>query len=95
MSAPSLAVSTPLPRGCLYRRLGEGAVAFSSSTWQTHILSPAAAAIFETLCEATGGEPLPLAAAREVLRHELALETDTPDMQRLLRNLTELGLILA
>ncbi|HAY25933.1 MAG TPA: HPr-rel-A system PqqD family peptide chaperone [Candidatus Accumulibacter phosphatis] len=78
----------------LYRRLGEGAVAFDQRNWQTHILTPAAALIFEALSEiGNGDDPVPMSAALSLLRDELEVDTDTPEMRQVLRSLQEMGIL--
>jgi PqqD family protein of HPr-rel-A system len=77
-----------------YRRLGEGGVAFDPRSWQTHILTPAAAVIFEALGEIADGErPLPLARALELLRDDLEVDTDSPEIRQVLRSLQEMGML--
>jgi len=78
----------------LYRRLGEGAVALDLRNWQTHVLTPAAAVIFEALSEiADGDRPLPLPQALELLRHDLEVDTDSPEIHQVLRSLQEMGML--
>lgn len=78
----------------LFRRLGEGAVAFDQRNWQTHILTPAAAVIFEALSEIGDGEqPLPLNRALRFLRDELEVDTDTAEIRQVLRSLQEMGML--
>ncbi len=76
-----------------YRRLGDGGVVFDSKTWQTHILTPAAAIIFEALAEINEGEPVPQAQALGFLRDELDVDIDTPEMKEVLRSLEEMGIL--
>ncbi len=76
-----------------YRRLGDGGVVFDSKTWQTHILTPAAAIIFEALAEINEGEPVPQAQALDFLRDELDVDIDTPEMKEVLRSLEEMGIL--
>ncbi|MEF8755780.1 MAG: HPr-rel-A system PqqD family peptide chaperone [Accumulibacter sp.] len=78
----------------LYRRLGEGGVAFDQESWQTHILTPAATIIFEALSEIGDGEqPLPLEPALRFLRDELEVDTDTDEIRQVLRSLQEMGML--
>ncbi|MCM8611836.1 HPr-rel-A system PqqD family peptide chaperone [Accumulibacter sp.] len=78
----------------LYRRLGEGGVAFDQKNWQTHILTPAATIIFEALSEiGDGQQPLPLDRALRFLRDELELDTDTDELRQVLRSLQEMGML--
>ncbi|MEF8712950.1 MAG: HPr-rel-A system PqqD family peptide chaperone [Accumulibacter sp.] len=76
-----------------YRRLGDGGVVFDSKSWQTHILTPAAAIIFEALAEINEGEPVPQAQALDFLRDELDVDIDTPEMKEVLRSLEEMGIL--
>ncbi|MCP5249798.1 MAG: hypothetical protein H6942_14895 [Candidatus Accumulibacter sp.] len=76
-----------------YRRLGDGGAVFDSRNWQTRILSPAAAVIFEALSEAGGGSPLPRSEALALLRNELEVDTDTAEMREVLRSLREMGML--
>ncbi len=78
----------------LYRRLGEGAVAFDPTTWRTLILTPAAAVIFEALSEIVDGTgPVPLNRALSLLRNELEVDTETTEMRQVLRSLQEMGML--
>jgi PqqD family protein of HPr-rel-A system len=78
----------------LYRRLGEGAVAFDQRNWQTHVLTPAAAVIFEALSESSDGkQPLPLSQALRLLRDELEVDTDSNEIRQVLRSLQEMGML--
>ena len=76
-----------------YRRLGDGGAVFDSKSWQTHILTPAAAIIFEALAEISDGGPVPQAQAFELLRDELDVDIDTPEMKEVLRSLEEMGIL--
>lgn len=66
---------------------------FNRATWQTHVLSPAAAIVFEALAEVDDGQPVPEATAFAVLRDELELDTDTPQIQHMLHSLREMGML--
>lgn len=76
-----------------FRQLGEGAAVFDTLTWKTHILTPAAALIFETLAESGDGAALAESRAIELLRDELDLDTGTPELQQVLRSLQEMGML--
>ncbi|KFB73080.1 MAG: hypothetical protein AW09_001689 [Candidatus Accumulibacter phosphatis] len=76
-----------------YRRLGDGGAVFDSKSWQTHILTPAAAIIFEALAEICEDGPVPQAQAFELLRDELDVDIDTPEMKEVLRSLEEMGIL--
>lgn len=77
----------------LVRRLGEAAVVFDCRTWQTHVLPPATVEVVELIKElAADGPPSP-ARLHEVLHEELGLDSDTPQMQELLRMLVEIGIL--
>ena len=79
--------------GLIYRRLGDGGVAFDEATWQTHLLTPAAAVIFETLVERATTGALPLAAAEDLLARELDVDAGSHEVQQLLHMLQELNVI--
>jgi PqqD family protein of HPr-rel-A system len=76
-----------------YRRVGEGGVLFDLHTWETHILNPAAAAVYEVLREEFGDTP---AANADVLRllDELGLDPDAQHTRELLFMLERLGLVI-
>lgn len=76
-----------------YRRLGDGAAVFNSSDWQTHILTPSAAIIFEALAEIRDGASVPQHRALALLHDELEVDTNTPEMQQVLRSLREMGML--
>jgi len=76
-----------------YRRLGDGGAVFDSASWQTHILTPAAAIIFEALAEINEGRLVPQAQALDFLRDELDVDIDTPEMKEVLRSLEERGIL--
>lgn len=76
-----------------YRRLGDGAVLFNENTWKTHILTPSAAAIYETLMEYSPDGHIPEAEAVAFLRAEFALDMDSEAMRRLLIMLRHLRVI--
>jgi PqqD family protein of HPr-rel-A system len=76
-----------------YRRLGDGGAVFDSKSWQTHILTPSAAIIFEALAEICEDGPVPQAQAFELLRDELDVDIDTPEMKEVLRSLEEMGIL--
>lgn len=77
-----------------YRKLGDGGVVFDPANWQTHILTPAAAIIFEALAEVrAGNEVISLSRALDFLRVELDLDPGTPEMRQVLRSLQEMGML--
>ena len=77
-----------------YRRLGDGGVVFDRRDWQTHVLTPPAAVIFEALGELRIGEtPVPRKQALDFLRNELEVDPDTPEMHQVLRSLQEMGML--
>lgn len=77
----------------LYRRLGDGAVLFNPRTWNTHILTPAAAIIYDALKEQSTGEAIPASDAIAFLTSELGVDTDSEEIRRLLGMLRHLGVI--
>lgn len=76
-----------------YRRVGDGGVLFDLHTWETHILNPAAAAVYEALRDEFGGTP---AANAEVLHlfDELGLDPDAQHTRDLFSMLERLGLVI-
>jgi PqqD family protein of HPr-rel-A system len=77
----------------LVRRLGDAAVVFDCRTWQTHVLPPATLAVVELIAELEADGPLPPARLQAALHEELGLDSDTPQMQELLRMLGEIGML--
>ncbi|EXI89277.1 MAG: hypothetical protein AW11_01600 [Candidatus Accumulibacter regalis] len=77
----------------LYRQLGDGAVVFDTANWHTHILTPAAAVIFEVFAEAGNGDAIAESRALELLREELDVDPGSPEMQQVLRSLQEMGML--
>jgi hypothetical protein len=78
----------------LLRKLGDGGALFDPATWQTRILTPAAVVIVEALAEVGEIEcPLPTSRALDYLRTELDIDTDSPEMQQVLRSLQEMGML--
>ena len=77
-----------------YRKLGNGGAVFDPANWRTHVLTPAAAIICEALTE-VGAEEGTLLRSRalDFLRDELELDTETPEMQQVLRSLQEMGML--
>lgn len=77
-----------------YRKLGDGGAVFDPASWRTHVLTPAAAIIFEALTE-VGAENETLSRSRALgfLRDELEVDTETPEMQQVLRSLQEMGML--
>jgi PqqD family protein of HPr-rel-A system len=77
----------------IYRRLGDGGVVFSVASWETHLLTPSAAVIFEVLLEHADSGPLEMSCAEEVLSADLGLNGATPEIRKVLGMLQEIGLI--
>lgn len=77
-----------------YRPLSEGAVLFNERTWRTHVLTPPAAIIYEALLETSSGEAVTMDAALHLLRHELDVNPDTPEIRQLLATLKNIGAIV-
>jgi hypothetical protein len=77
-----------------YRPLGNGAALFDEHTWKTHILNPAAAAVYEALMEESGGKPVSTADATLLLRGGLGLDPDSEDTRKLLSMLQRLGVVI-
>lgn len=74
--------------------LGEGAILFNERTWRTHVLTPAAAIIYDALLETSNGAPVTMDAAIHLLRQELDVNPDTPEIRRLLATLKDIGVIV-
>lgn len=79
--------------GPILRRLGDAAVVFDSHTWETHLLPPAAAAVADLIDELAEEGPVTMARVATALRAELELESDTPQIEELLRMLNEIGML--
>jgi PqqD family protein of HPr-rel-A system len=79
--------------GLIYRRLGDGSVVFDEATWQTLLLTPAAAVILETLLERSKAGALPLTAAEDLLAHELDIDVRSHEVLQALHRLQELNVI--
>jgi PqqD family protein of HPr-rel-A system len=77
----------------IYRRLGDGGVVFSLASWETHLLTPSAAVIFEVLLEHADSGPLKLTCAEEILSADLGLDGSAPEIRKVLGILQEIGLI--
>lgn len=77
----------------LYRQLGDGAAVFDKTSWQTHILTPAAAIIFEVFTEACDGESVATSRAIELLKEDLDVDPGSPEIQQVLRSLREMGML--
>lgn len=77
----------------LYRKLGDGGVLFNERTWNTHILTPAAAIIYEALVEQANDAPIPLEQAIRFLKAELDLDPSAPEIQKLLMMFRRLKLL--
>ena len=77
-----------------YRRLGDGGVLFNPRTWNTHILTPAAAIIYEALTEQSEDVPMPAEQAITFLKGELDVDPTTPEIQQLLAMLRQLRVIV-
>lgn len=77
----------------LVRRLGDAAVVFDCRTWQTHVLPPATVEVVDLIAELAADGPLLPARLHAALREELGLDSDTPQMQELLRMLGEIGML--
>ena len=87
---PAFSLTPPL----LYRRLGDGGVLFNERTWKTHILTPAAAIIYEALTEQSDGSPMPADQAITFLKGELEVDPTSPEIKQLLAMLRQLRVIV-
>ena len=77
----------------IYKRLGDGGVLFNERTWKTHILTPAAAIIYEALTEQSEGVPMPAEQAITFLKKELDVDPTSPEIKQLLAMLRQLRVI--
>lgn len=76
-----------------YRKVGEGGVLFDRRTWRTHFLTPAAAAVYEALLEASDGASLDESAAVGLMRNDLGLDPAAPAILRLVKTLKSIGVV--
>lgn len=77
----------------IYRRLGDGGAVFSYSDWQTRILSPAAAIIYEALDDFGEGRIVHYDRALIFLRDELDVDVTTPAVRQTLQTLRDIGML--
>ena len=82
------------PSRLRYRRIHDGGILFDERTWNTHVLNPAAAAIYEALLEHSQGKPVPSSETFELVLDELGLNPDTREIRELLPVLKRLGVVL-
>lgn len=75
------------------RRLGDAAVVFDPRDWQTHILPPFVAVVAEVLAELPVHEQRSPDIVARVLRAELDLDAESPELHNLLRMLRTIGLL--
>lgn len=74
--------------------MGKGAVLFNHHTWQTHILTPAAAIMLEALLEHFGHEPVATRQALDFFSSELGVDTDLRETAEFLVMLKRLGVVV-
>ena len=77
----------------IYRRLGDGGAVFYYGDWQTRILTPAAAIIYEALADLGGGDAVQYDHAVAFLRDQLDVDVSTPAIQQTLHTLVEIGML--
>ncbi len=77
----------------IFRRLGDGGAVFSYVDWQTRILTPAAAIIYEALEDLGGGHAVRCDRAITFLRDELDADVSTPAVQQTLQTLRDIGML--
>ena len=75
------------------RRLGDASVVFDASTWQTHLLPPAATVVADVIGELVANGTFSGVAFRIALREDLELDPDSPEIMELLRMLGEIGIL--
>ena len=69
------------------RRLGDAAVAFEASNWQTHVLPPAARVICDLVDECGGPGRATEADVVALIRSTLGFEPNSPEIEPLLKQL--------
>ena len=77
----------------IFRRLGDGGAVFSYVDWQTRILTPAAAIIYEALEDWGGGQTVQYVRATDFLRDELDVDVTAPAVQQTLQTLRDIGML--
>ena len=82
------------PSRLRYRRFHDGGILFDEHTWKTHVLNPAAAAIYEALQEHAQAKPVPSSETFKLVLDELGLNPDTQEIRELLPVLKGLGVLL-
>jgi len=82
------------PSRLRYRRIHDGGILFDEHTWNTHVLNPAAAAIYEALLQRSQGKPAPSSETLQLVLDELGLNPDTQEIRELLPVLKRLGVVL-
>ena len=75
----------------IFRPFEAGGALFDSLTWETHILTPAAAIMYAALAEQFPAAPPLFTEAEAFLRGPLDVATDTPEVQQFLRFLHKVG----
>ena len=73
--------------------MGEGAVLFDEHTWKTHILNPAAVAVYDALAASSQDGPAQRHEAVEFLQDELGLDPNSKEASNLLAMLKRLGVV--
>lgn len=87
--------SLPGPNAPLVRFLGDAAVVFEESNWQTHILPPAAAVVADIIVELRQTGPVSYASVAKAIREQLERDPDAPEFGELLRRLVDIGMLEA
>ena len=77
-----------------FRRMGSGGILFNERSWTTHILNTPALIVFEALLEQSGGKPLGLPKALEIVQHDLELDPDAAETRNLLSTFERLGFLV-
>lgn len=70
-------------------------VVFDPATWQTHVLPPATVVVVDLIDELSADGPVSMARLAGVLRAELELDPDEPEIRGLLHRLAGIGLLEA
>jgi PqqD family protein of HPr-rel-A system len=75
------------------RFLGDAAVVFEASNWQTHILPPAAAVVADIIVELRQIGPVSSASVAKAIREQLECDPEGPEFGELLHRLVDIGML--
>ncbi|WP_407644529.1 HPr-rel-A system PqqD family peptide chaperone [Cognatazoarcus halotolerans] len=74
------------------RRLGDAAVVFDATTWQTHVLPPAACVVLDFVDECGGPGVASESRVEAGIRASLGLEQESDGLEGIMQTLRELGM---